>query len=66
MAKKGQILAFSILKSTPPQKKYTTVGCGGCDKYELCPHPHTVPGGGAISLMAAAYNVKIIVSEPKN
>ena len=34
-AKKGQNLAFSILKSTPPQKKYTTVGCGGCDKYEL-------------------------------
>ena len=35
-AKKGQNLAFSILKSTPAQKKYTTVGCGGCDKYELC------------------------------
>ena len=34
-AKKGQNLAFSILKSTPAQKKYTTVGCGGCDKYEL-------------------------------
>ena len=29
-------MAFSILKSTPAQKKYTTVGCGGCDKYELC------------------------------
>ena len=23
------------LKSTPAQKKYTIVGCGGCDKYEL-------------------------------
>ena len=33
-------MAFSILKSTPAQKKYTTVGCGGCDKYELCLYVH--------------------------
>ena len=26
-----------MLKSTPARKKYTTAGCGGCDKYELCP-----------------------------
>ena len=25
-----------MLKSTPARKKYTTAGCGGCDKYELC------------------------------
>ena len=26
-----------MLKSTSGRKKYTTAGCGGCDKYELCP-----------------------------
>ena len=25
-----------MLKSTLARKKYTTAGCGGCDKYELC------------------------------
>ena len=35
-AKFGQHFAFSMLKSTPARKKYTTAGCGGCDKYELC------------------------------
>ena len=34
-AKFGQHFAFSMLKSTPARKKYTTAGCGGCDKYEL-------------------------------
>ena len=33
----GQNFAFIILKSTPAEKKYTTAGCGGCDKYELWP-----------------------------
>ena len=31
-----QHFAFSMLKGTPAQKKYTTDGCGGCDEYELC------------------------------
>ena len=35
-AKFGQHFAFPMLKSTPARKKYTTAGCGGCDKYELC------------------------------
>ena len=32
----GQHFAFAMLKSTPARKKYTTAGCGSCDKYELC------------------------------
>ena len=35
LVKKGQNFALSMLKSTPARKKYTTAGCGGCDKYEL-------------------------------
>ena len=29
-------LSHSLCKRTPGWKKYTTTGCGGCDKYELC------------------------------
>ena len=32
----GQNFVFSVLESTPAQKKYTIAGCGGCDKYEVC------------------------------
>ena len=41
-AKFGQHFAFSMLKSTPARKKYTTAGCGGCDKYELCIQKQTL------------------------
>ena len=31
----GPRFSFSLLKSTPALKKYTTAGCDGCGKYQL-------------------------------
>ena len=42
-AKKGQNLMFSLQKSTPAWKKYTTAGLGGRDKYELVASLKSVP-----------------------
>ena len=35
-AQTGQNFAFSMMKSTPAWKKYTTAGCDGRDLYQLC------------------------------
>ena len=65
-------MAFSIIKSTPPQKKYTTVGCGGCDKYELWTldfHPSSLPvffyhrqSGLNISAEASGQGISVVDS----